>query len=63
MLTEHEMYHDQDLNRFVFDSWEDAINEAENQLGMDASESEIMALAGEIIRQANEQDMADWEEQ
>jgi len=30
---------------------------------MDASESEVEALAGEIIRQANEQDMADWEEQ
>jgi len=62
-MTEHEMYYDQDLNRFVYDSWEEAINEAEQQLGMDASEGEIMALAGEIIRQANEQDMADWEEQ
>jgi len=62
-MTEHEMYYDQDLNRVFFDSWEEAINEAEQQLGMDASESEIEALAGEIIRQANEQDMADWEEQ
>jgi hypothetical protein len=62
-MTEHEMYYDQDLNRFVYDSWEEAINEAEQQLGMDASESEVEALAGEIIRQANEQDMADWEEQ
>jgi hypothetical protein len=62
-MTEHEMYYDQDLNVVKFDSWEEAINEAEQQLGMDASESEIEALAGEIIRQANEQDMADWEEQ
>lgn len=62
-MTEHEMYYDQDLNRFVFDSWEDAINEAEQQLGMDATDAEIEALAGEIIRQANEQDLADWEAQ
>jgi hypothetical protein len=62
-MTEHEMYYDQDLNVVKYDSWEEAINEAEQQLGMDASESEIEALAGEIIRQANEQDMADWEEQ
>ncbi len=62
-MTEHEMYYDQDMNVVKYDSWEEAINEAEQQLGMDASESEIEALAGEIIRQANEQDMADWEEQ
>ena len=57
-MTDHEKYYDQELNRFVFDSWEDAINEAEQQLGMDATDQEVEALARELIRR-EQGDMGD----